>query len=299
MPAAVPLAVMAAGAVASKVASNKQAKQQNQNNQAADAKYNDLNTGFGNQMADIGNQNRAQNQGLMNSILGGAGSLWDAAGSQNQPSFNPKMSDSQGFYKNAMNTGLFDQNQMNDYRARGALQNTALFSALKRNMDENANIHGGNYAGYSGQSAKLGRDTARQAEENRLGTETSLQDMIRQNMFSGAGGVASNDRDFANQNLQSAQLQGQNLDRTFGQRNSMLGLLQGLRTQGTNDASYYNQAGDAYRGYRTTPTLAQTPWYGTVGDAAQGVGSAYMSGGFGGNKVATIPKTKYNFNQLG
>ena len=42
MPAAIPAAVMVAGAVASKVAKDKQAKKQNQNNQAADTKYNNL-----------------------------------------------------------------------------------------------------------------------------------------------------------------------------------------------------------------------------------------------------------------
>jgi hypothetical protein len=303
MPAAIPLVVMAAGAVASKVAANKQAKKQGQNVQAADAKYNDINKGFADKMGGIGDANRAQNSGILDSIMGGAGDLWNQAGSQNQPSFDPKMSDSQGFYKNAMNTGLFDEGQKNDFRARGAIQNDQIFQGLSRRLNQGANVRGGGFAGYSGQNALLQRDAARQGEENRLNTEGNLQGQIRQNMFGGAQGVASNDRDFADQGYKSALLQGQNLDRSFGQKAGVLGLLQGLRTQGTNDLPYYNQAGDAYRGYRVTPEQAGQPWYGAAGDAAQGVAGAYL-GGMGSKPqgvstpVQRIPSTKYNFNQL-
>jgi hypothetical protein len=305
MPAAIPLAITAAGAVASRVGKSKQEKQQNKNNQAADDKYNAVNQGFGNKMSGIGDENRAQNQGLFNSIMGGAGQLWNQAGSQSQPSagsgsfHNPYMSESQPFYKKAMDTGLFDQGQMNDFRNRGAIQNDALFAGLKRRLDQGANVRGGNFAGYSGQSALLGRDAARQGEENRLNTESSLQDMIRQNMFGGAQGVTGNDNTYQaalrdvdskrNQfSLASAALEGQGLDRQFGQQSDILQMLQGLRTQGTNDMPYYGQAGDAYRGYRATPEQAGQPWYGAVGDAAQGIGSGLLSSGYGQGGQQTL-----------
>lgn len=301
MPAAIPLVVMAAGAVASKVAANKQAKKNAQNIQGADTKYNDINKGFADKMGGIGDANRGQNSGILDSIMGGAGNLWNQAG-QDGPSFDPKMSESQGFYRNAMNTGLFDDAQKNDFRARGAIQNDQIFQGLSRRLNQGANVRGGGFAGYSGQNALLQRDAARQGEENRLNTEGTLQGQIRQNMFGGAGGVASNDQDFARQGLASAQLQGQNLDRQFGQKAGVLGMLQNIRTQGTNDLPYYNQAGDAYRGYRVTPEQAGTPWYGTVGDAAQGVAGAYMGMQKSPTGVSTpvqrIPPTKYNFNQL-
>jgi hypothetical protein len=301
MSAAIPLAVMAAGGIASKIGANRQAKKQGQNIQDADSKYNAVNQGFANKMSGIGDANRTQNQGILDSIMGGAGQLWNNANNQNQPGFDPKMSDSQGFYKNAMNTGLFDEGQKNDFRARGAIQNDQIFQGLSRRLSQGANVHGGGFAGYSGQNALLQRDAARQGEENRLNTEGNLQGQIRQNMFGGAQGVSSNDQNFAQQGLASAELQGRNLDRQFGQQAGILGLLQGLRTQGTNDLGYYNQAGDANRNYRVTPEQAGQPWYGAVGDAAQGVGSAYL----GMQKpqgvstpVQRIPSTKYNFNQL-
>lgn len=251
-----------------------------------------LTRGFGTRMEDVANQERSRNRGLEDLVTSGIGSLWN----QGTGSFSPYMTEAMPFYRKAMDTGLFDQGQMNDFRARAGINNAMAFQGLKRQLDEGANIRGGGFAGYSGQRALLARDKARQAEEARLGAETSLQDMIRKNMFSGAEGVSGADRDYQQGLLASAQLANQGL----GQRANLLGLLSNLRG---NDLGYSQLAGSEYgQGLNTINSRVQeTPWWQTALGAASGIAGVALPflGNRGmGQQIQNIPSTGRQFNQL-
>lgn len=317
MPAAIPLGIMAAGTVAGAIGKNKAAKDQNKLLQG----QMDLTRGYGDWAKNRSGEATDWNRNLYDTFSSGAGDLWKGLGNisanAGPGSFHdPYMSESQPFYRNAMSTGLFTPEQMNDYRARAAINNKAIFSGYKRNLDEAAGIRGGGYAGYSGQLARLGRDTARQGEEARLGAETSLQDMIRKNQFAGAEGVTSNDNTY--QGLLQALDQMKN---QYSLSNADLGLrgqLAGLQGRSSllnmlpqfreNDLGYADLAGNQYgQGLNAINSRQPTePWWSTLGNGlAGGIGAYYGSRGFGPStpKVGNIPTNNYNryrssFNSL-
>lgn len=305
MPPIIPLSIMAAGTVAGAVGRNKAAKDQNKLLQG----QMDLTRGYGDWAKGRSEESRDWNRGLFNRVSGGVNDLWNQLGgaSAGPGSFHdPYMSESQPFYRNAMSTGLFTPEQMNDYRARAAIGNKAIFQGYKRNLDEAAGIRGGGYAGYSGQLARLGRDTARQGEEARLGAETSLQDMIRRNQFTGAEGITRNDTTY--QGLLQALDQMKN---QYGIENARLGLA-GMEGRGNllnllsgfreNDLGYAGLAGNEYgQGLNAINSRQPVePWWSTLGSGlAGGVGAYYGSKGFGPERAtaSVIPLRTNTANQ--
>lgn len=315
MPAAVPVAVMAAGAIASKVAKNKQASKQAKNNQTAIGKVNDVNQGFGDELRGYGQEDRSYQTGQRGKITDAYWDLYnggedDGSGGGGGGGFTPtiadaRMNEAMPFYRDAMNTGLFSEQDKNDWRARTALSNDSTFAGLKRSLDQGAAIRGGGYAGYNSQLAALGRDKAREMEAARLNSEGTLQSQIRDNRFRGGEGVGKYDTEFMGnermvegmRNAAGAAAAGRasaGADDDFRRKMSILGAMRDLRGESGSDLPYFSMTGNQYGRLAANPETAGTPWYGTAGDIAQGAASAYVGGGGGGalSGIAGLLKKK-------
>lgn len=288
MPAVIPIAVMAAGAIAQKVAQRNAAKKQKK----AQETINSRNIGVGDKALGYVDEDRSMYKGMLGDVNSGKFDF--------NPSTTPaRMNASNDFYKEAMGTGLYSEADKNDWRNRQALGNTATFDAVRRGINENASVRGGGYSGYNNQLAKLSRDQARELEAGRLGAETTLQQGIRSNRFRGGEGVQANDSDYTAQLRGNTDIENQygamNANNRFGRGAGLLGAMSGA-TQG-----YLGTAGQNYR--VNAPEEVQ-PWYGAVGAGAQAAAGAYMGAQTSDpnankrQKVQNMPTSKYRFNEV-
>jgi hypothetical protein len=98
-----------------------------------------------------------------------------------------------GVYDEFSRTGGMTPQMMQDIRARTASQVPSFFSGLKDNFTRMNAVQGGMNPGYSGQTAKLSRDAAREATSSVRDTEMGLADSIRSGRMWGAEGMTSSE----------------------------------------------------------------------------------------------------------
>lgn len=285
--------------------------------------------GFGDELRGYGREDRGYQSGLRNDITNRYWDLYNSTGEDGGggggggfASFEPtiadaRMNEAMDFYRKAQNTGLFDQGQINDYRARTGMQNARVFNALGRQLGEGANIRGGGFAGYSGQRALLGRDAARQMEEARVNSELGLQDQIRQNMFRGGEGVGRYDTEFMGNQRQVEGLRNQaganrvamanaaararagSADDEYRRRMAILGELRGLRGESGSDLPYFQGAGQQYgQGLNAINSRqVETPWWQTgLGIAGSLAGTALPFMGSKGGGLLNRNRSQQNPN---
>lgn len=264
---------------------------------------------FGDEMRGYGREERGYGTGTRDWITSRYQDLYNTLGESGDGGggggFSPTISDARmneamPFYREAMSTGLFSPEQINDFRARIGMQNASTFGGLQRQLAEGANIRGGGFAGYSGQRALLARDRARELERARVEGELGLQNEIRGNRFRGGEGVGKYDTEYMNnlrmvENMRNqagasaAARRGSAADDEFRRRMSILGELRGLRGEQGTDLPYFGLAGREYgEGLNAINSRREeTPWWKEVAGVAAPIAGAFFGGG-----VPKLPKKK-------
>lgn len=195
--------------------------------------------------------------------------------------------ESLGTYRNFMNQGGYNDDQIRDFRSRSEAVIPSMFEGIKRNLNENANIRGGGYAGYSGQLAKLSREKVQQTEAGRLNSEVELQNSIRDNKLKGATGVERLDRERMGaeegraremyQNANAAAGRGRaSQDQNFRDRMAVLGEMRGLRGEEGTDLGYIDrtQRGMGMEGDLINSRVAQPSAFQTIASTVGGLAGA-------------------------
>lgn len=262
---------------------NKSQKQTNQMLAGQTARNNAAGDVFGERSAAEYNWGSSARQDLWNEynrLRGEAPEL--TGGSAGTPDWWDPAAD---FYKGMMETGGMTDADKTNYRSWTTAPIAGFYQGLKNEMARKNNAIGG-YAGYNSQTAKLGRDAARQGFLTAQESESGLLDMINRNKFQGAAGYNSS---FHKGSPGSAGSRG-----GVGSSDYYLNKMEGLMG-GVKDLPYANlQLGGYGAGTNSINSrVDETPaWqkalYNVVPAAASAAVGAFTGGGGGSRKPSAI-----------
>ena len=125
--------------------------------------------------------------GQYKDLAGGAPTLVGGSAAWTNPMaglLDPVMAGYQDLYK----TGGWTPEEMAGYRSWTTAPISGFYQGLKNQLERSNNAIGG-YVGYNSQSAKLGRDAARQGFQTAQESESGLQQMIREAKLQGLQGM--------------------------------------------------------------------------------------------------------------
>lgn len=178
------------------------------------------------------------------------------------------------FYRGMMDNGGFSDADKANYRSWTTAPIAGFYEGLKRNLSRQ-NAASGGFVGYNSQSAKMGRDAARQGALTAQESESNLLDMINKNKFQGAAGL--------NASYHPAVAGSAGSRGGAGSKDYYLDRLTGLMG-GAEDLPYSQLAGNEYNAGVNTihDRVDETPtWQKMVGSILPAAAGAAMSA-FGG-----------------
>jgi len=155
---------------------------------------------FGSHIGQAGQDEMAWKRGLRENIastywdkINGTGEEGGGGGGGGAPAWvdpaTGMRSDIYGRYTNLADTGGWTDPEKTDFRSWTTAPIAGFYTGLKNQLTRANNATGG-YAGYNSQTAKLGRDAARQGFLTALESESGLQDMIRSAKERGIAGMS-------------------------------------------------------------------------------------------------------------